>query len=216
MIMAPLKTFGLVFLLLVPFSAPSGAAQGPKEDEIAVMDDDAFELDLEDEGEPLILRHRMHLGGGFIGIRLLGMTPELRAHYGAPRDAGVLVSEVEPDSPAARAGIQVGDIITQASGERIDSIGDLFREVRGKAKGESLDLDVSRGRSTQRLTVTVEERQGSRIGPKGKRAFRHLRTRDFGSLGPLLNRSEGLSRLQERLEEMEKRLKELEKKLGTR
>lgn len=213
--MAPLKTFGLVFLLLVPFSAPAGAAKGPKEDEITVVDDDAFELDFEDEGEPLILRHRMRLPGGFLGVRLLGMTPELRAHYGAPRDAGVLVSEVEPESPAARAGLQVGDIITQAAGESVDSIGDLVREVRGKKKGESLDLEVSRGGSTKRMTVTVEERKGSLIGSEGKRA-RRLRTRDFGSLRPLLDRAEGLSRLQERLEEMEKRMKELEKKLGAR
>ena len=42
------------------------------------------------------------------------MTQELRAHYGAPKDAGVLVAGVESESPAAKAGIQVGDIVTRA------------------------------------------------------------------------------------------------------
>jgi len=218
MLLAPFKAIGLAFLLLVPSSAPVRAGEDPPEEEIVIADEEVFGFD--DEDGPLVLRHQIRDRGGFLGVRLLWMTPELRAHYGAPREAGVLVSEVEPESPAARAGIQVGDIITEAGGEKIDSPRDLSREVHGKKAGETLDVEVSRGRSTKRLTVTIEERKGGRIARgdllEGELGRRRFRIRDLDSVRPLLDRSADVSRLQERLEEMEKRVKELEKKVGAR
>jgi len=218
MILAPFQAIALALALLVPSAASARAAEDPPDDDEIVIDEDGvFAFDSDDE--PLVLRLRSRLGGGYIGVRLLEMTPELRAHYGAPRDAGVLVSEVEADSPAARAGIQVGDIITAAGGERIESPRELSREVRSKKGGETLEVELSRGRSAKRLTVTVEERRRSgrdlsdfRHGKPDRRWMVH----DLDSMRPLLDRAEDLARLQERLEEMEKRLKELEKRLGAK
>ena len=48
------------------------------------------------------------LSGGYLGVELVDLTPELREHFGAPRDVGVMVGRVEPGSPAARAGLEVG------------------------------------------------------------------------------------------------------------
>ncbi len=49
---------------------------------------------------------------GRIGIQVNPMTPELRKHFGAPEDRGVLVVKVEEGRPAALAGVKVGDIKT--------------------------------------------------------------------------------------------------------
>ena len=102
-------------------------------------------------------------GGGYIGVRPLEMTPELRTHFGAPREAGVFVGKVEKDSPAARAGLQVGDIVTSADGETIGSRRDLVRAVRRKKEGDTVKLDLVRDRSATTLTVTVAEREAERI-----------------------------------------------------
>lgn len=218
MFLAPFKTIGLAFLLLVPSPAPARGTEDSPDEKVIIADEEVFGFD--DEDEPLVLRHRIRERGGFLGVRLLWMTPELRAHYGAPREAGVLVSEVEPESPAAKAGIQVGDIITEAGGEKIDSPRELAREVHGKKAGETLDVEISRGRSTKRLTVTIDERKGGRSARgdllEGELGGRRFKFRDLDSVRPLLDRSGDLSRLRERLEEMEKRVKELEKKLGAR
>jgi S1-C subfamily serine protease len=86
----------------------------------------------------------MSMGKGRLGVFVLGITPELRKHYGVPDDRGVLVARVEAGSPAAAAGLQAGDIITDAGGRAIDQAGDLASAVSGIAKGKSLDLKVVR------------------------------------------------------------------------
>ncbi len=91
------------------------------------------------------------------------MTPELRTHYGAPKDAGVLVAGVESESPASKAGIQVGDIVTRAGGERIESALDLTHAVRRMKSGETLKLEVSRDRAVKQLAVKIEERRSAEM-----------------------------------------------------
>ena len=110
-----------------------------------------------------------HAGGGFIGVRPIEMTPELRQHFGAPKDAGILVGSVEPDGPAAKAGLQVGDIVTRVDGDRIDSTGGLVRTVRHKKDGETITVEVLRNRAAKSLTVTVVERKDKemRVGELG-------------------------------------------------
>ncbi len=117
-------------------------------------------------------------GGGYIGIRPLEMTPELRTHFGAPKEAGVFVGTVEKDSPAAKAGLQVGDIVTSADGEKVERKRDLVRTIRRKKEGDTVKIELVRDRAAKTLTVTVAEREDSRVrvgdfGP-GMRRF-HMR-----------------------------------------
>jgi len=86
----------------------------------------------------------MSMGKGRLGVLVLGITPELRKHYGAPDDRGVLVARVENGSPAAAAGVQPGDIITAASGRTIEQTGDLMAAVDAVVKGKSVELEVVR------------------------------------------------------------------------
>jgi membrane-associated protease RseP (regulator of RpoE activity) len=86
----------------------------------------------------------MSMGKGRLGVFVLGITPELRKHYGVPDDRGVLVARVEAGSPAASAGLQAGDIITDAGGRVIDQAGDLASAIAAIGKGTSVDLKVVR------------------------------------------------------------------------
>ena len=60
-------------------------------------------------------------GGAYLGVELVNLNEPLRAHFGVPEGSGVLVSNVVENSPAARAGLQVGDILTRFDGEDVAS-----------------------------------------------------------------------------------------------
>ena len=113
------------------------------------------------------VRHLRHLGGhhggGFLGVGLTELTPELRAHFGVPEDAGVMVSKVVEDSPASRAGLQVGDIISGVGGEAVASGSALARKIRRHEDGEAATLEVWRDGRVETFTATVEERKGHRM-----------------------------------------------------
>lgn len=96
---------------------------------------------------------------GYIGVSMVGLTEQLATYFGV--NEGVLISEVEEDSPAQKAGLKAGDIITHAGADEIEEAEDLSRIIRSKDEDEKVELSVSRKGSSMKFTVTVEERQGS-------------------------------------------------------
>ena len=101
--------------------------------------------------------------GGFIGVQLVDLTPELRAHFGIPENAGVMVSAVSEDGPAATAGALVGDIITAVDGEEIGSAGELARLVRQAEEGDFANLEVWRDGKVMTLTTTIAVRERPQV-----------------------------------------------------
>ncbi len=110
----------------------------------------------------------MH-GRGFLGVQLMSLTPELRAHFGLSEDVGVMVAKVEANSPAEQAGVQVGDILTEVDGETVDSSWKLARYVRGKEEGDTVSLGLWRDGGAQTVFVTIIERERNvmRLGGPG-------------------------------------------------
>jgi PDZ domain-containing secreted protein len=210
MITSTVKALLLALLTLLPTAARSAPAP-----EVTVGDGD-FQLEGDD---PVILRVGRR---GFIGVTLLEITPELRVHFGAPKDAGVLVSDVQADSPAAKAGLEVGDVITEVDGKRVESSRDLSRGIRNRKAGEIVPLDVVRGRASRKLSVTVEERRDRErsidLGDMKDTLRRHAWVmRDFGRGDhPVIENLEDFHGMRDRIDELEKRVKELEKRLPSR
>jgi membrane-associated protease RseP (regulator of RpoE activity) len=148
----------------------------------------------------------------YLGVSLVDLTSELREHYGAPKEAGVLVGSVEDGSPADKAGLKVGDIVVAIDGKDIDSASDIRQGLREKKDGDTVRIEVLRGRTRQTLVASVAEREGPRAFNPG----------DLEGLGRTLNSPEWKARLnalgdcgslQSRIKELESRLKELEKRL---
>jgi hypothetical protein len=217
MITSAVKALLLALLTLLPTaarSAPAGDSRDP--DVVVTVGDGDFQFEGDD---PVILRVGRR---GFIGVTLLEITPELRVHFGAPKDGGVLVSDVQADSPAAKAGLEVGDVITAVDGKRVAWSGDVSRGIRSRKAGETVSLDVVRGRASRKLTVTVEERRDRErsidLGDMKDTLGRHAWVmRDFGRGDhPIIENLEDFHGMRDRIDELEKRVKELEKRLPSR
>lgn len=103
--------------------------------------------------------------GTMLGVAFVPLTPELRQHFGAPADAGVLVSRVIADSAAEAAGIEVGDILIEVDGK---SVGDaeLGRLIHGRKAGDVLSIGLLRDGRQQTVSATLKETQVSEMFEK--------------------------------------------------
>jgi len=89
-----------------------------------------------------------------LGIDAEDLNGQFGAFFGAPDGEGVLVREVNSGSPAEKAGVKSGDVITSLNGERVRSLGDLREKLAGKREEKTVKLGVLRNRSE--VSVTVE------------------------------------------------------------
>ncbi len=112
---------------------------------------------LVDRGRPTLA---LHWSGAYLGVELVNLNEPLRAHFGVPEGSGVLVSNVVDDSPAARAGVQVGDIITRFDGEDVTSSRKLTTMVRKAEAGDPADLEIWRDGKVETVSTTLDERPG--------------------------------------------------------
>jgi C-terminal processing protease CtpA/Prc len=111
-------------------------------------------------------------GNRRMGISTQGLTKQLSDYFGA-KDGGVLITSVNDNSPAAKAGLKAGDVITAIDGEKVDSTGDLARAINKKEDG-AVTLTVITNHSARTVTLTPEkgpERKLIRPGTIGTRTI---------------------------------------------
>ena len=97
---------------------------------------------------------------GFLGVELTKLTPELRRHFGVPEDVGIMIGKIVEDSAAFRAGLAVGDIISQADGQEVGGAWDLTSVIRSKGGGDVMDLEYWRDGKVHQVSVTLDEKEG--------------------------------------------------------
>ena len=90
-----------------------------------------------------------------LGINAEDLQGDFGNYFGAPDGEGVLVREVFPDSPAAKAGLKAGDVITSVGGERVRTTSELRDKLRGGKDAKSLSLGVLRNKSSLNLSVEL-------------------------------------------------------------
>jgi membrane-associated protease RseP (regulator of RpoE activity) len=93
-------------------------------------------------------------GKGYLGVQLIELTPDLLDHFDVKGGSGVMISHVEPGSPADKAGLEVGDVITGIDGAGVDSTWEVQRKVRGKDAGETASVEFWRKGKVQTLSVS--------------------------------------------------------------
>jgi len=94
-------------------------------------------------------------GGRRIGISTQSLTKQLADYFGV-KDGGLLVTSVNENSPAAKAGLKAGDVITAVDGEKVESSGDISRAINKKQDGE-ITLTIVRDRNSHTIKVTPEK-----------------------------------------------------------
>lgn len=94
-------------------------------------------------------------GGRRIGVSTQPLTKQLADYFGA-KDGGVLITSVSENTPAARAGLKAGDVITAIDGEKVDSSGDITRSINKKQEGE-ISITILRDRNTRTVNLTPEK-----------------------------------------------------------
>ena len=159
----------------------------------------------------------INASGGRLGAQVQSMTEDLRGYFGAPTDAGVLVGEVEADSPAAKAGLKVGDVVVDVDGDKIDSPTDLMSELGGKNGGAKVTLGIVRDKKRQSLTATLRDRGNAQAQAFGFDMDSDMDMKIFdmpdGFHGFAFGgRADQIEKLQKKIEDLSRRLEKLEGK----
>ncbi|HWS90657.1 MAG TPA: PDZ domain-containing protein [Pyrinomonadaceae bacterium] len=123
--------------------------------------------------EEMARKHPRIFGGSArrIGVATNALGKQLAEYFGVTH--GLLVSSVEAGSPAEKAGIRAGDIVTEADGQKVEDSGDLVRALSAKEEGE-VTLTVVRDRNRRTVRVTPERRTTAPQGMFAPGAFRLL------------------------------------------
>lgn len=92
---------------------------------------------------------------GRLGFVVQDLTPELAEAFGVARKKGVVVARVEAKSPAQKAGIKVGDVITAVNGREVDNSAQVRNEIGLLRVGSEVEIEVLRDGKTRSLTASV-------------------------------------------------------------
>jgi serine protease Do len=98
----------------------------------------------------------------YTGAMLEMMSPQLADFFGSPSGSGLLVRSVEPNSPAALAGMRAGDIVLRANAQGITSSSDWTRAIQG-SRGRVVTIVVLRERKEQTLSLTPDGKKRSSL-----------------------------------------------------
>jgi len=106
---------------------------------------------------------------GYMGIGISDVTPENEKFFNVSDATGAVVTQVEADSPAAKAGLKVGDVITKLDGQKVSDAGELQVEVGQKGPGTTIKLEVIRDGKNTTIPVTLEamgsrDKEGNEVG----------------------------------------------------
>jgi serine protease Do len=94
---------------------------------------------------------------GYIGVGITDVTPENAKFFHLTSNTGAVLTQVEPDSPGAKAGLKIGDVVREIDGHQITDAGELQVAVGSKQPGTKITLGILRGGKDVSVPVTLED-----------------------------------------------------------
>ncbi|MEN8144521.1 MAG: PDZ domain-containing protein [Gemmatimonadota bacterium] len=131
-------------------------------------------------------------GGSYLGVHIEDVDKEAVRELDLPGEYGVRIMGVEEDTPAARAGLEVDDVLVAWNGERLRSTAQLRRMLNETPSGRSVDLELIRDGGSRTIEVELGESRGGNAF-----SFRTAPRGNFGVARPEILR-EHLGRIRER------------------
>jgi len=110
---------------------------------------------------------------GYIGLAVQGLNAQLAEAFGVERKEGVLVVEVEPESPAADAGLEAGDIITKVDDRKIAAISDFHNQAAVTFIGDELRVEFVRDGKLREVDFKIRDDNLEKM--RGERIDRRMR-----------------------------------------
>jgi serine protease Do len=107
---------------------------------------------------------------GFLGVGLQPLTDDLVKAFNLKSDEGVLISEVQPKSPAEKAGVQTGDVVVEIDKKPVKSTRELQLQVGAMAPGAKVELKLLREGKEKNVTIDLGERPNKNIAANDKPA----------------------------------------------
>lgn len=104
------------------------------------------------------LRRGQRPSRGYLGVGLQPLDENIAESLGLPKDRGEIVRSVQPNEPAARAGLQQGDVIVRVGGREVNPDQTVSYLIANTPVGSKVPVDIIRGGRRQTLTVTVGQR----------------------------------------------------------
>lgn len=98
---------------------------------------------------------------GYIGVEIVDIDAGVGEFYGAANDQGAMVMKVREDSPAAKAGIKVDDIVVELEGESVAGATELINKIAARKPGANVEVVVLRDGKRKKVTVTLGARPDS-------------------------------------------------------
>ncbi|HTA46666.1 MAG TPA: DegQ family serine endoprotease [Bryobacteraceae bacterium] len=108
-----------------------------------------------------------HVTRSYLGVTIQEVTPSLAKDLGLSGVDGALVSDVSPNSPAQRAGIETGDVILAINGTPISQQNELRMKVSMMSPDQNVRLKISRNGQTREVTVRLAEMPGETLAKAG-------------------------------------------------
>ncbi|SMC25287.1 serine protease Do [Andreprevotia lacus DSM 23236] len=124
-----------------------------------------------------------HVTRGRIGVAIQDVNEELAKSFGLPKAGGALLSSVEKDGPAEKAGLKPGDIIQKFNGQAINAPGDLPRLVTATKPGSQARVVVWRDKTSREFTLTVGQMDNADRASKDREYKGSQRQDDSGRFG---------------------------------
>jgi serine protease Do len=127
------------------------------------------------------LRTKGKVTRGFLGVEIHPLTPELAKSLGAGDTEGALVAQVSPDSPAAKADLRNGDIITKVAGRAVKAPEEVQDAVASMTPGEKAPIEIVRDGKAQTIEVVAGERTAAAMAerPGAAAAFLGITVQDL-------------------------------------
>jgi serine protease Do len=131
---------------------------------------------------------------GHLGVAIQSVDADMAKAFGLAQGGGALVADVTPGSPAAKAGIERGDVILDLNGQPVNAPDDLSLHIAETAPGTTVHLKIARNSQTRDVSVTLgqlsEETQASTGGESGGEGLQGVQAQN---LTPEIARDLGIS-----------------------